>query len=146
MHCSMCYDSYSSGWTAANQQKQIRNRNRKRMRGKGNKSESDLGNNTGNSLDAWLHSLFHYLLAIKTLWKAKTLAVVCKNRRREKEERKRAFFLLMNKGNFIFCFSFGMARPTLCSVMRYSFCYNLQPAIGRTREWKRGKEKQKKKE
>jgi ribosomal protein S8E len=40
---------------------------------------------------------------------------------KERNERKKKRFLLMNKGNFIFCLSFSMTLPTLCSVMHHSF-------------------------
>jgi hypothetical protein len=56
---------------------------------RGNKSESDPGNNTGNSIDALLHSLFHYLLATKT----KAKAALCEKRKRGRSEKKNAFFI-----------------------------------------------------
>jgi hypothetical protein len=99
-----------------------RQERRKRMkeRERGNRNESDPGNNTGNSLDALLHP-FHCLLATRAMLKKKAVAATaCKNRvrGRGREERKKAF-LLMNKGNFIFCFSLGMVCATLYYAIRY---------------------------
>ncbi len=68
----------------------------------------------------------------------------CQRRRRqrhyvrieeEKKGAKKKRFLLMNKGNFIFCLSFRMALTTLYSVMCYSFffatiCDRLQSRYG----------------
>jgi hypothetical protein len=39
----------------------------------------------------------------------------------EKEREKKSLFLLMNKGNFIFCLSFRTTRTTFCTVICYSF-------------------------
>ncbi len=78
----------------------------------------------------------------------------CQRRRRqrhyvrieeEKKGAKKKRFLLMNKGNFIFCLSFRMALTTLYSVMCYSFffatiCDRLQSRYGNGKREKKTEE------
>jgi hypothetical protein len=105
---------------------------------KGNRSESDLGNNMGNSLDAVLHS-FHCLFTTRAMMKAEAIVGTCKNRmRRGKGKSEKKAFLLMNKGNFIFCLSLGMVRDTFYDNIRY---FLLQFTTDRERERERERKK-----
>jgi hypothetical protein len=58
---------------------------------------------------------------------------------KERNERKKKRFLLMNKGNFIFCLSFSMTLPTLCSVMHHSFLLQFATVHSQKKGMEKGK-------
>jgi hypothetical protein len=112
----------------------------KNERERGNKSESDLGSKTGNSLDALLHSRFHYLRSTKAMSKAEAATALCKNRRREKRSEKKAFFIDEQRKLYLLpLVQNGSHNTLLCYVLFFFFCYNLRSSIVKIWKWKKRK-------